>query len=170
MCEALKSHFSDCCGLWFLWTWALLVSKTRCFGSLSVRCSSWKLGCLLWDLKPLLLREKLWVLSSPRCGLPYQGWSLWYDCVPVSPTCFSAGPLSVTRYVGVTQFLGFFRGVAPYVAIESVYPRSEVCILLYYQLTLERKHSFLRSGHDHPSQAFVFAAVFSSVTSRAFVG
>lgn len=70
----------------------------------------WKLGCLLWDLKPLLLREKLRVLSSPSCGLPYQGWSLWYDCVPVSPTCFSAGPLSVTRYVGVTQFLGFFRG------------------------------------------------------------
>lgn len=45
--------------LWFSWMQAVLAFKTRCFGVLSLRWKSSKLGCSVCSSHLLLLRQKV---------------------------------------------------------------------------------------------------------------
>lgn len=61
---ALRTVSQFAIALWVSWVQALMAFKAGCFGVLSLRCTSWKLGCQKWGSNPLLLREKPGVLST----------------------------------------------------------------------------------------------------------
>lgn len=90
---------------------SLLVSKARCFGSLSFKFWSEELGCPGWGPNPSLLREKLWVLGPLLMECCCAGVGLIGGCVSAWPPCFSIWFPSHDPQVkgSLHQFLGFVQ-------------------------------------------------------------
>lgn len=78
-CRALRRV-----SLWLAWMPAQWFSKLDVIEPPLSGAGCKSSGCPVWGPNPLLLREKLRVLSS----LPAVGHCYRWDCVPASPTCF----------------------------------------------------------------------------------
>lgn len=91
-----------------LWTWASLVFKASCFGGLSLGHRSQQL-----EFKPFSPQgEALDFEFHPDCRLLHWDWSLWWNCISASPTCFDVSLLSLAQCIAVAETaFRFFRGI-----------------------------------------------------------
>ena len=103
----------------YLW-WAMSIELLNhcCITETNI----WRLGCLIWDMIPLLLREKLWFvrfLLSVCTGL-----GVWFirPFLCLSYLCLEWPFYHLLCSSCSGSFQVFFKGNFPYVGIDSVCP------------------------------------------------
>lgn len=109
--------------LWVSWMWDLWAFKTRCWLGLISQVKILKVGVSVVGFKLFTPQEEsLGFEFSPDCRSLYMRWSIWWDCVSASSTCFDVGFSLFIQCVGVSQLaLGFLsEEIVPYVAVDVV--------------------------------------------------
>lgn len=110
--------------LWVLWMQALLTFKARCFGGPIPHVEVLKVGTRDGTLNPLLLREKLGVVSSFPVVCHWIRGRVDGDSVSAFPTYFPASCFlicPVYRNHSVSRFCS--QEIVSYVAVDLVCPR-----------------------------------------------
>ena len=119
--ESLYGLFLDCYALWVSWMWSPLTLKARCLG-IYLRCIFHELGCLVCSTgrsPGFWAPSWLWTL--------HPWWSLWWDCVSASLTCFA---FLFFNLLGQLQYAG--NDFLQYYSLSQWFP----CNLIVFFLSL----------------------------------